>query len=107
MPQIGPLEIAVVVLIALLVFGPTRLPELAKQAGSALRELRRIQGTIRQDLSAMMADESDGAAPPPTLAPKTEVVDSSGEAGDEKADPPPAHPAPPPSPAPPPPAEAD
>src|SRR5206468_11359377 len=43
MPQLGPLEIAVVLLIALLVFGPNRLPELAKQVGGALRELKRIQ----------------------------------------------------------------
>ena len=43
MPQLGPLEIAVVLLVALLVFGPDRLPQMAKQVGGALRELRRIQ----------------------------------------------------------------
>ena len=82
MPQIGPLEIAVVLLIALLVFGPNRLPELARQVGGALRELKRIQGNLRADLHEMMADESDGAAPPPTLPPKVEgapeVVDVTG-----------------------------
>src|SRR5262245_62892152 len=67
MPQLGPLEIAVVLLIALLVFGPNRLPELAKQVGGALRELKKIQQNIRADLHDMMQDESDGAAPPPTL----------------------------------------
>ena len=51
MPQLGPLEIAVVLLIALLVFGPNRLPELAKQAGAALKELRKIQNNIKADLS--------------------------------------------------------
>ena len=70
MPQLGPLEIAVVLLIALLVFGPNRLPEMAKQVGGALRELRKIQRNITSDLHDMMADESDGAAPPPTLPPK-------------------------------------
>lgn len=81
MPQLGPLEIAVVLLIALLVFGPNRLPELAKQAGAALKELRKIQNNIKQDLSQMMSDEtdvSDGAAPPPSLPPLTE-----GTAGTE------------------------
>jgi TatA/E family protein of Tat protein translocase len=72
MPQIGPLEIAVVLLIALLVFGPNRLPELARQVGGALRELRKIQHNLRADLHEMMADESDGAAPPPSLPPKAE-----------------------------------
>jgi len=77
MPQLGPLEIAVVLLIALLVFGPNRLPELAKQVGGALRELRKIQQNIRADLHDMIQDESDGAAPPPTLPPKTEGADTS------------------------------
>jgi len=80
MPQIGPLEIAVVLLIALLVFGPNRLPEIARQVGGALRELRKIQHNLRDDLHEMMSDESDGGSPPPTLAPKEdpaagEVVD--------------------------------
>jgi sec-independent protein translocase protein TatA len=79
MPQIGPLEIAVVLLIALLVFGPNKLPELAKQAGAAMKELRRIQQNIRQDLHDMMSDESDAAAPPPTLPPKSEATDAGPE----------------------------
>jgi len=81
MPQLGPLEIAVVLLVALLVFGPNRLPELAKQVGGALRELKKIQQNIRADLHGMMNDESDGAAPPPTLPPKTEGGDGIVEVG--------------------------
>ena len=76
MPQLGPLEIAVVLLIALLVFGPNRLPELARQVGGALRELKKIQQNIRADLHDMMRDESDGAAPPPTLPPKADAVEA-------------------------------
>src|SRR5262249_45751940 len=72
MPPLGPLPIAVVLLIALLVFGPNRLPELAKQVGGALRELRKIQQNITADLRDMMNDESDGAASPPTLPPKAD-----------------------------------
>jgi sec-independent protein translocase protein TatA len=85
MPQLGPLEIAVVLLIALLVFGPNRLPELAKQVGGALRELKKIQQNIRADLQGMMNDESDGAAPPPTLPPKTDGDNGAGEAGGSDA----------------------
>ena len=80
MPQLGPLEIAVVLLIALLVFGPNRLPELAKQVGGALRELKRIQQNIRADLHEMMQDESDGGTPPPTLPPKADETDGNDAA---------------------------
>ena len=90
MPQLGPLEIAVVLLIALLVFGPNRLPELAKQVGGALRELKRIQQNIRSDLHEMMQDESDGGTPPPTLPPKADRADgvdgTGGADGDDGAD---------------------
>jgi sec-independent protein translocase protein TatA len=35
--NIGPLEIGIVVVIALLVFGPKRLPELGSSTGKAIR----------------------------------------------------------------------
>ena len=40
MPTIGPLEMALVVLIALLIFGPKRLPSLGRSVGEGVRELR-------------------------------------------------------------------
>ena len=40
MPNVGPLEIAVVLLIVLVVFGPKRLPELGKSMGKGIREFK-------------------------------------------------------------------
>lgn len=40
MPNIGPMEIAIVLIIALVVFGPSRLPELGKSAGKGMREFK-------------------------------------------------------------------
>lgn len=40
MPNIGPLELAIVAIIALVIFGPKRLPELGKSLGSGLREFK-------------------------------------------------------------------
>ena len=37
MPNIGPLEIAIVLIVALLVFGPRRLPELGSSLGQGIR----------------------------------------------------------------------
>jgi sec-independent protein translocase protein TatA len=38
--NIGPLEIVVVLIIALVVFGPKRLPELGNSLGKGIREFR-------------------------------------------------------------------
>ena len=40
MPNIGPMEIAIVLIIALVIFGPKKLPELGKSAGKGFREFK-------------------------------------------------------------------
>ena len=46
MPNVGPLEIAIVLVIALVVFGPKRLPELGKSMGKGIREFK---GSLSMD----------------------------------------------------------
>jgi len=40
MPNIGPLEIAIVVIIALVILGPKKLPELGQGLGRGMREFK-------------------------------------------------------------------
>ena len=40
MPNIGPLELAIVLVIALVIFGPKRLPDLGRSLGSGMREFK-------------------------------------------------------------------
>jgi sec-independent protein translocase protein TatA len=40
MPNIGPLEIIVVLIIVLIVFGPKRLPEMGRSLGKGIREFK-------------------------------------------------------------------
>jgi Tat protein translocase TatB subunit len=60
---IGPMELMVVLLIALVVVGPKRLPEIGRTIGKALHELRKVQtevsDTIRFDF------DTDQDEPPP------------------------------------------
>lgn len=58
---IGPWEIAVVVIIALLVFGPSKLPEMGKALGRGIREFRRASREITRDLEEAADDVADKA----------------------------------------------
>lgn len=40
MPGIGPMELVIVLAIALVVLGPRRLPEVGRQLGTGMREFR-------------------------------------------------------------------
>lgn len=40
MPTIGPLEIIIVLVIVLIIFGPKRLPDLGRSLGRGLREFK-------------------------------------------------------------------
>jgi sec-independent protein translocase protein TatB len=48
---IGPLELVVILVVALLVFGPKRVPELARTVGRGLAEFRRASADLRQTLA--------------------------------------------------------
>jgi Tat protein translocase TatB subunit len=49
MPEVGPAEIFMVVLIALIVFGPEKLPEMARSIGKALSNLRRVADEAKDE----------------------------------------------------------
>jgi sec-independent protein translocase protein TatA len=50
MPNIGPTELIIVLVIVLLIFGPKRLPGLGRQLGSGMREFKEsITGSSRSD----------------------------------------------------------
>jgi len=55
--SVGPAEILIILVVALLVFGPHRLPEVARQVGSAMRELRKMQDTVRGELDMVLHPE--------------------------------------------------
>jgi len=54
-------EMLVILVIALLVFGPTKLPQLARSLGRAMAEFRRASSDLRQTL--LDASREESAAP--------------------------------------------
>jgi TatA/E family protein of Tat protein translocase len=76
MPNLGPAEIIIILAIALVVFGPKKLPEIGKGIGNALREFNKARNDFMESLqheerdapsrsvaaSASYGDEDTGAS---------------------------------------------
>jgi sec-independent protein translocase protein TatB len=62
-PQIGPLEVLLVAVIALIVFGPEKLPELARKVGKTAAELRRIANEAKEEFQADIDLDEDEEPP--------------------------------------------
>ncbi len=60
MLNIGPAELIVILLVALLIVGPKRLPEVGRSVGKALRELRRQTDEVRSSFEATINPDLDG-----------------------------------------------
>jgi sec-independent protein translocase protein TatA len=86
--RIGPFgvwEILIILIVVLLIFGPRRLPEMAKGLGQSVRAFRKEMRDIKEDFDADSRETSpsrDESAPPTEPA-------SSPEKASEPAQPPP------------------
>ena len=58
MPNIGPLELGIVLVIALIILGPKKLPDMGRSLGKGMREFK----------SAVTGDDDDDRKPELTAA---------------------------------------
>ena len=80
---IGMPEMIVIAVIALIIFGPRKLPELGKSLGKSIAEFKRASNDLRQTLDDEIRDEERRTAlttPPPVPAATTPPVASASEA---------------------------
>jgi sec-independent protein translocase protein TatA len=83
MPNIGPLELAIVLVIALVIFGPKRLPDLGKSLGSGMREFKdSLTGKDDEDEDEEAQAQLEAQASQPQPDPDAEPVE--GEVVGEK-----------------------
>jgi Tat protein translocase TatB subunit len=66
MGSIGAAEILVILVVALLVLGPNRLPEAARTAGRVLAEMRRMSAGFQAELRDAIQTPVAGPAVPPS-----------------------------------------
>jgi sec-independent protein translocase protein TatA len=84
MPSLGFGEILVILLFALIVFGPRKLPQMGRQVGKSLREFRRQAAELRAEV------EQDLDEPPSTPAGRRRQIEERRESSPDGGGPPPA-----------------
>jgi len=84
--SIGMQELIIIFVVALIIFGPRRLPDLGKSLGKSIAEFKRASNELRNTLEdEIRVDEqrqtkaADAAAPAPAPA---SPPDASGSTGD-------------------------
>ncbi len=77
MPTPGPLELVIILVIALLILGPGRLPDVGSALGKSLREFRKassdIQDSVKVDTSPLPPDPPPAPPVVPPVVPPNPV----------------------------------
>jgi sec-independent protein translocase protein TatA len=93
--SIGGPELLLIFVVALLIFGPRKLPELGKSLGKGLAEFRRAANDLRDSLETEVAREpgpkpqaralpAGGEPPPGTLEASPAAAPATDDAGDTR-----------------------
>src|SRR5436309_1137372 len=69
--SLGPAEILVILVVALIVLGPKRLPDAGRQVGRFISEVRHWSSAVQQEIRDVIDMDGEPAPPPPTAAPNT------------------------------------
>ena len=75
---VGLPEVTVILILALLIFGPKKLPELGKQLGKTLKSLKKASNEFQNEIDQVMNDEDE--------SPKSIESNQTNEINQEKID---------------------
>ena len=60
---VGLPEVTVILILALLIFGPKKLPELGKQLGKTLKSLKKASNEFQNEIDQVMKEEDKDESP--------------------------------------------
>lgn len=78
--NIGAPELIIILVIALLILGPGKLPDVGSALGKSIREFRKASTDIQESVNAPLPPQAASAQQPPAAsAPASTAADPSGE----------------------------
>ena len=77
---VGLPEVTVILILALLIFGPKKLPELGKQLGKTLKSLKKASNEFQNEIDQVMNEEDKNESP------KSIASNQTNEINQEKID---------------------
>ena len=75
---VGLPEVTIILILALLIFGPKKLPELGKQLGKTLKSLKKASNEFQNEIDQVMNEEDE--------SPKSIESNQTNEINQEKID---------------------
>jgi sec-independent protein translocase protein TatB len=73
---IGTSELIIIFLVALIVLGPKKLPEIARTLAKVLREFRRVLTSLEDEINTPAEDVRDSSASPHAQEPETPPIEN-------------------------------
>ena len=72
---VGLPEVTVILILALLIFGPKKLPELGKQLGKTLKSLKKASNEFQNEIDQVMKEEDKEESPKSIDSSQTNEID--------------------------------
>ncbi len=72
---VGLPEVTVILILALLIFGPKKLPELGKQLGKTLKSLKKASNEFQNEIDQVMNEEDKEDSPKSIESSQTNEID--------------------------------
>jgi sec-independent protein translocase protein TatA len=90
--RIGPMELILILVIALVIFGPKKLPEIGKAIGEAFRNFKKTTDKVNEEIAQATASEPEAKASEPRIqeaakgarAPNARVQDAAKTGSESK-----------------------
>ena len=83
--HLGPMEIALIILVVVLLFGAKKIPELARSLGRASQEYKKAKEDFLAEVNKPAEDMKDAIESDPAAPAKTDAAKDAGDSGTAKS----------------------